>query len=79
MLETTDHAEFIAKIAANKSLQASEYALLYASQEGDGWTYQTMWVNPSEEEQKEMQEEIGFAVAYGMFMVADIQFAGYKE
>ena len=74
VLETTDHAEFIAKIAANTSLQASEYALLYASQEGDGWTYQTMWVNPSEEEQKEMQEEIGFAVAYGMFIVADIHY-----
>lgn len=74
VLETTDHAEFVAKIAANTSLEAGEYAYLYTNQDGDGWMYQTNWLNPTEEEQKEMQEEIGATIAYGWFIVADIHY-----
>jgi len=74
VLETNDHAEFVAKIAVNTSLMAEEYAYVYTNQEGAGWMYQAMWVNPTELEQKEMQEEIGAAVAYGSFIVADNNF-----
>lgn len=71
VLETTDHAELVAKIAANKSLMAGEFSYTYTNQEGAGWMYRTMWVNPTEEEQQEMQKEIGAVVAYGTFVVAD--------
>ena len=71
MLETADHAAYVAKISANKSLEAAEFGALYKDQQYNGWGYQTMWLNPGEEEQQTMIKEIGVAVAYGMFMVAD--------
>ena len=77
-LETTDHAAYIAKISANKSLEAAEFGALYKDQQYNGWGYQTMWLNPGEEEQQTMIKEIGVAVAYGMFMVADNNAGGQQ-
>ena len=64
------HADYIAKVAANEEVAAQEMAQI-AESEGKGWMYEAMWINPNEETKKEMEEELGEAIVYGMFMVGN--------
>lgn len=74
----TDHAAYVAKISANDESAAQEMAQVYESQES-GWAYEAMWINPNEETKKEMIEEIGEAVVYGVFMLGDMGYMNMYE
>ena len=67
----TKHADYIAKVAANTEVAAQEMAQSVESEE-KGWVYQVMWINPNEETKKEMAEDFGEAIVYGMYMVGDM-------
>lgn len=69
--QAADHAAYIAKISANTEVAAQEMASVAESQQ-TGWMYQVMWINPNEETKKDMEEEIGEAIVYGMFSVGDL-------
>ena len=74
----TDHAAYIAKISANDEAAAQEMAQVYESQES-GWAYEAMWIDPNEETKKEMIEELGEAVVYGVFMLGDMAYMNMVE
>lgn len=77
--EYTDHAQFVADIAAVKAVEAEEYGATVKIKnmetgEGEGFGYSCFWNNPTEEEQAEMRREEGFVSAMGGFSVADYAF-----
>lgn len=69
--QADDHAAYIAKISANTEVSAQEMAQVAESQQS-GWVYQAMWVNPNEETKKDIEEELGTAIVYGMFGVGNL-------
>lgn len=71
----TDHAEYVAAVAAAQEVQASEFGHSVTGTNGSdyaGKLYQTYWINPDKEMQAEMIEEFGAPYAYGAFTVADL-------
>lgn len=77
--EYTDHAKFVAAVAAAKGIHAEEtgYSLTAVSATASaGKAYMAMWMNPGDdaEAQQDMVEEMGAACAYGYFVVADVNY-----
>lgn len=74
----TDHAQYVADIAAAQAVQATEQAYSLQvdmdAQTATGFAYMCMWMNPSEEEQAEMKKEEGFVAAMGEFAVLDYEY-----
>lgn len=72
----TDHAQFVADIAAGQGSEAEEQAYSITKMDMttgaiEGFVYTNYWENPDAEEQAEMQKENGFVAATGVFVVYD--------
>lgn len=79
--EYTDHAKFVAAVAAAKGIHAEEtgYSLTAVSATASaGKAYMAMWMNPGDdaEAQEDMIDDLGMVCAYGYFLVADVNYMG---
>ena len=72
----TDHAAYVAAVTAAKSIDAEEWGYAITNMDMtagsfEGFGFYAVWVLPDDEDQSEMEEEMGFAYAYGNFSVVD--------
>ena len=71
----TDHAQFVAAVAAAKAINAAEVgrAVTAASKEAvTGFYYGCEWMNPTEEDKAQMIENLGVPFVQGYFVIGDI-------
>ncbi|MBQ9296249.1 MAG: hypothetical protein IJ204_03550 [Paludibacteraceae bacterium] len=73
--EYTDHAAFVAAVAAANSIDAEESAEIVTkmdmtSGKFEGFFYSCFWSNPDADSQAEMLEENGYVAAIGNFSVS---------
>ena len=74
-VEVEDHATLIAKVKAADMVISEEGAQVvksYSEEAIDGFVYSAAFVVPDEEAKAEMVKEVGFAYAYAMTYVADM-------
>lgn len=79
----TDHAQYVADIAAAQAIEAQEMGMTVKQNattgEPEGFGFMCMWMNPSEEEQASMEEDDGFIGAMGEFAVVDYAYSRYIQ